>query len=151
MGILTAGAAYCMMDPAYPTSRIAACMSIAQPAAWLTIGLAPPMPDDLMAFLETLPLVVNLIVDQPSHEFLSGVSTDVPEVDVGPDSIGLTSSLFFLIITPLAVITFTSGSTGVPKGVQGRHAPLTHYYPWMAEEFGLSDGDRCRTCHTPRV
>ncbi|KAG0248865.1 large subunit of alpha-aminoadipate reductase, partial [Mortierella polycephala] len=49
-------------------------------------------------------------------------------VVVGPDSIG--------------TLSFTSGSTGIPKGVRGRHFSLTHYYTWMQQEFGLSDQDR---------
>eukprot|EP00297_Palpitomonas_bilix_P001862 CAMPEP_0113882360 /NCGR_PEP_ID=MMETSP0780_2-20120614/8913_1 /TAXON_ID=652834 /ORGANISM="Palpitomonas bilix" /LENGTH=1444 /DNA_ID=CAMNT_0000869369 /DNA_START=33 /DNA_END=4367 /DNA_ORIENTATION=- /assembly_acc=CAM_ASM_000599 len=36
----------------------------------------------------------------------------------------------------LATLSFTSGSTGVPKGVYGRHIALTHFYPFMAETFG---------------
>ncbi|KAJ1676930.1 large subunit of alpha-aminoadipate reductase, partial [Spiromyces aspiralis] len=49
-------------------------------------------------------------------------------VEVGPDSIG--------------TLSFTSGSTGIPKGVRGRHFSLTHFYPWMGEEFGLNSDDR---------
>ena len=44
MGILTAGAAYSMMDPGYPTTRITSCMGIAKPKAWVQI---PQPPDDL--------------------------------------------------------------------------------------------------------
>lgn len=28
----------------------------------------------------------------------------------------------------------------------GRHAPLTHYYPWMSEEFGIGESDRFSMC-----
>ena len=46
-----------------------------------------------------------------------------PNVVIGPDSIG--------------TLSFTSGSTGIPKGVRGRHFSLTHFFPWMGETFGL--------------
>lgn len=46
----------------------------------------------------------------------------------------------------VAVITFTSGTSGLPKGVMGRHGPLTHFYPWMAETFGISEQDRFSMC-----
>ncbi|MBV9108214.1 MAG: AMP-binding protein, partial [Gemmatimonadetes bacterium] len=42
----------------------------------------------------------------------------------------------------LAYLSFTSGTTGVPKAVMGRHGSLTHFTPWLAETFGLGAGDR---------
>ncbi len=42
----------------------------------------------------------------------------------------------------LAYVAFTSGSTGVPKGILGRHGPLSHFLPWQCERFGLTDADR---------
>lgn len=46
-------------------------------------------------------------------------------VVLGPDSVG--------------TLSFTSGSTGIPKGVRGRHFSLTHFFPWMAQRFGMSE------------
>lgn len=51
-----------------------------------------------------------------------------PNVSVGPDSIG--------------TLSFTSGSTGIPKGVKGRHYSLTHFFPWMGERFGLDQDSK---------
>lgn len=48
-----------------------------------------------------------------------------PNVVIGPDSVG--------------TLSFTSGSTGIPKGVKGRHYSLTHFFPWMGERFGLDE------------
>ena len=41
-----------------------------------------------------------------------------------------------------ATLSFTSGSTGIPKGVKGRHYSLTHFFPWMGERFGLNETSR---------
>lgn len=60
-----------------------------------------------------------------SHAHLG--DTD-PNVILGPDSIG--------------TLSFTSGSTGIPKGVKGRHFSLTHFFPWMGERFGLNENSK---------
>ncbi|MCP4661643.1 MAG: amino acid adenylation domain-containing protein, partial [bacterium] len=51
-----------------------------------------------------------------------------PEVEVGPES--------------LAYVAFTSGSTGIPKGILGRHGPLSHFIPWQRRRFDLRPSDR---------
>ncbi|KAF6747181.1 alpha-aminoadipate reductase Lys1p [Ephemerocybe angulata] len=60
-----------------------------------------------------------------SHSHLG--DTD-PNVALGPDSVG--------------TLSFTSGSTGIPKGVKGRHFSLTHFFPWMGERFGLTSASK---------
>jgi L-aminoadipate-semialdehyde dehydrogenase len=41
-----------------------------------------------------------------------------------------------------ATLSFTSGSTGIPKGVKGRHYSLTHFFPWMGKRFGLDSNSK---------
>ena len=36
--------------------------------------------------------------------------------------------------------------TGLPKAVQGRHGPLTHFYPWMKSRFELTENDHFSMC-----
>jgi len=42
-----------------------------------------------------------------------------------------------------AYVVFTSGTTGVPKGVVGRHNGLSHFLAWQRDSFGIKPGDRC--------
>ncbi|HET7229443.1 MAG TPA: amino acid adenylation domain-containing protein, partial [Longimicrobium sp.] len=63
-----------------------------------------------------------------SIDGLSGVPVVAPPVQTGPDT--------------LAYLSFTSGTTGTPKAVMGRHGSLTHFTPWLAETFELSSADR---------
>jgi amino acid adenylation domain-containing protein/non-ribosomal peptide synthase protein (TIGR01720 family) len=41
-----------------------------------------------------------------------------------------------------AYVFFTSGTTGVPKGVLGTHRGLSHFVAWQRATFGVGPGDR---------
>jgi amino acid adenylation domain-containing protein len=41
-----------------------------------------------------------------------------------------------------AYIFFTSGTTGVPKGILGRQRGLSHFLTWQREQFGVGPDDR---------
>jgi amino acid adenylation domain-containing protein len=48
-----------------------------------------------------------------------------------------------------AYIFFTSGTTGVPKGVLGCHKGLAHFLAWQREAFRVSPQDRCAQLTNP--
>jgi len=68
----------------------------------------------------------------PQHRFVGGgelASSDRwQRVDVSPNAIGY--------------LLFTSGSTGVPKGVMVAHRNATHYVDFVADRFGVTHEDR---------
>ncbi|KAJ2546079.1 large subunit of alpha-aminoadipate reductase, partial [Coemansia sp. RSA 1933] len=143
LGVLMAGATYSVVDPAYPPARQNVYLSVAQPRGLVVLRHAGELPEEVRAYVDA---ELDVVCTVPALELLddgevrgsNDVAAAAREVDaadpgddvveVGPDSIG--------------TLSFTSGSTGVPKGVRGRHYSLTHFYPWMGSEFGLGADDR---------
>ncbi|KAF2116492.1 L-aminoadipate-semialdehyde dehydrogenase-like protein large subunit [Lophiotrema nucula] len=148
LAVLAAGATFSVLDPLYPPDRQCIYLEVSKPRALVVIEKvkveAGPLSDQVRTYIsENLHLrteVPALLLqddgtlvggERDGKDVLEGqqkLKADLPGVLVGPDS------------TP--TLSFTSGSEGKPKGVKGRHYSLTHYFPWMAERFGLSDKDK---------
>ncbi|KAJ2892656.1 large subunit of alpha-aminoadipate reductase, partial [Coemansia aciculifera] len=138
LGVLMAGATYSVVDPAYPAARQSVYLGVAQPRGLVVLARAGELAESVQAYVDEELAVVCTVggmeMTDEGEVLGSGiVAVDDGDVwadvvDVGHDSVG--------------TLSFTSGSTGVPKGVRGRHYSLTHFYPWMGQEFGLGEGDR---------
>ena len=132
LGVLKAGAAFLMLDPVYPSSRLIECLHLANPRGWLQMEAAGSLSPELDEFVTELSPNCRLTIPDRStaavNGFLKECSTNDPSVEIGPDD--------------MALVAFTSGSTGTPKGIVGRHGPLTHFLPWQQTEFGLNENDR---------
>ncbi|KAL7747753.1 large subunit of alpha-aminoadipate reductase [Sorochytrium milnesiophthora] len=145
MGVLTAGATFSVIDPAYPPPRQIVYLSAAKPRALVVLHKAGSIDPTVWQYMaESLELKCEIPALQlNANGHLTGGSLfgggDVldtvrdmqdtfPNVILGPDSVG--------------TLSFTSGSTGIPKGVRGRHFSLTHFYLWMQKRFALSQHDR---------
>jgi amino acid adenylation domain-containing protein len=131
LGILKAGAAFLILDPAYPIARLMQYIRSAQPRGFIFLEAAGGPPPDLERLLETM---IRCRIGLPSMAtpkagaLFENYSSADPGIEIRPDD--------------LAYISYTSGSEGEPKGVQGTHGPLSHFLPWQAEHFGLTPADR---------
>ncbi|GER90129.1 hypothetical protein KDW_42910 [Dictyobacter vulcani] len=127
LGILKAGATVLLLDPAYPAERLALYAQLAH----IRYAISITERDDEEENLLTLPAGVQ-------QQRLS------PQLDqdwlAAEESLGWQSTTA-ITADDIAFITFTSGSTGQPKGVMQRHGPLSHFLPWQQQHFGLSQDD----------
>ena len=132
LGTLKAGAAFLILNPAYPTRRLSEYLRAANPKGLIHLGAPGDLPSDLERAIDESSRCFRLDVPQRSSarvcETLLGKSHETRAHVVTPDAI--------------AYVAFTSGSTGTPKGIVGTHRPLAHFFEWYTREFSLSEADR---------
>lgn len=118
LGVLLAGCQFAILDRTYPRARIQAMVDACQPHAVLD-------GDRVDRRDQEAPVAGADLVDDAGLDDGAGLAGP------GPACAG-----------PPAYLTFTSGTTGTPRCVQGGHAAVVHYLTWSPEAFGLHAGDR---------
>lgn len=122
LGVLASGRVLLSIDPALPVERKKTMLREAEARLLIGVGLAPDLRSQLDDEIQTL----NVEEDGSSLPLTNAEHPALPEV------------------TPEepAYIFFTSGSTGVPKGIKGLHKGLSHFIVWQGSEFGIGPADR---------
>ncbi|MEO7101880.1 MAG: amino acid adenylation domain-containing protein, partial [Gemmatimonadaceae bacterium] len=131
LAIFKNGAAFVVLDRSYPAQRLADYVDEVRPRAAIVLAEAGPLPALLSKTLERIGTAVCSLPSfssEMTRAEMWNCPTTAPDTRTRPDD--------------TAYVAFTSGTTGKPKGILGRHGSLTHFTGWTASEFGLNDTDR---------
>ena len=118
LAILKAGGAYLPLEPDHPRQRLALVVDDARPRVIVTTR------DFSAALPENEARVVCVDAERADWMALAPLGSSDPYAE------------------DLAYVLYTSGSTGVPKGVMVEHSAIVNQLLWSVEAFGLGPDDR---------
>jgi pristinamycin I synthase-3/4 len=118
LGIMKAGGAFVPLDPTLPQLRLAhiAC------EAGLTLILTQSTWREVAETLHPR----AIIIDGDDAPWAGEIDADIEQL-ASPDN--------------LAYVTYTSGSTGQPKGIASLHRGVANYLQFIVGRYGLTDDD----------
>lgn len=119
IGVLKTGAAYQPLDPSYPDERLTFMISDAEAVALITDKEL----QQRISTLEIMFLDVNTLVESAEPEEKNEKN-------------------YFVSPQDLFILLYTSGSTGIPKGVMLEHKNLVAFIDWYNRFYSLTSESR---------
>jgi len=114
-GALRLGCVFVLLDPEQPPAHTSAILEGFAPRAILDLRGTCPVPPGTPVLRDA--------------ELAGGDSSLVPQLPPARED-------------TLAYAVYTSGTTGVPRGILGGHRPVVHFLAWQAHTFALTGDDR---------
>jgi amino acid adenylation domain-containing protein len=128
LATLKTGAAYVPVDVESPSSRVARILKIAEPTAVLACADSSALANELDAEDALSGALCVRDLDALAASGFDGADSGPINSQASPED--------------LAYLMFTSGSTGLPKGVMITHANVMHFIEWATTYFDMTDTDR---------
>ncbi|AOX02683.1 non-ribosomal peptide synthetase [Moorena producens PAL-8-15-08-1] len=125
IGVFLSGGVLLSVDPKLPNPRQLLMLHQAKAKYIIYVGTQPPDEESIWNSL------VNISVEPETAEVINS-QKDISQITHLPE----------IVSDHAAYIFFTSGSTGVPKGVLGSHQGISHFLTWQRQRFEIGQQDR---------